>query len=159
MIERTVCGGLIERHDLCLVEVMGYVSKPGRACRILGLFSDAGIPLHYLTIGNDVSERCNLAFCVGRPHRERTDALLAKVKQAYAPRGMNVHEPVSILTLYGPHFYERIALASGVYDALCCDAIDTLSLGSSVNSISVVVATVDLERTKESLRKRFTWPE
>lgn len=156
---RTECGGLIARDDLCLVEVLAYRWQPGRSCRILGLFADAGIPLCYLTIGNGADGLRNLSLCVSRQHFDATAKLLEVIRADHQPRAVDMREPVTILTLYGPHFYERIALASEVYQALCRDGIDTLSLGSSVNSISVVVAEPDAPAAKASFRKRFIWPE
>lgn len=156
---RTECGGLIEKSDLCLVEVLAYRWQPGRSCRILGLFADAGIPLCYLTIGNGADGLRNLSLCVARERYDATNALLETIRTDHQPKALDIREPVTILTLYGPHFYERIALASEVYHALCRDGIDTLSLGSSVNSISVVVAEADAAVAKASFRKRFIWPE
>jgi aspartokinase len=156
---RTECGGLIERNDLCLVEVLAYRWQPGRSCRILGLFADAGISLCYLTIGNGADGLRNLSLCVARQHYDGTVKLLDEIRAVHQPKAIDVREPVAILTLYGPHFYERIALASEVYHALCRDGIDTLSLGSSVNSISAVVAEPDAPAAKASFRKSFSWPE
>ena len=52
MVEKIVCGGLMERGDLCLVEVLGFDWHQGKACGILGKFGQAKISLSYLSIGN-----------------------------------------------------------------------------------------------------------
>jgi aspartokinase len=153
------CGGLIERPDLCLVEILGYEWEPGRSCGILALFADADVPLNYLSISRCADGRRSLAVCVASAHRPSCRPLLERIEAEHSPRAVNVREDVLILTLYGPHFYERVALASEVYAALCTEAVDVHSVASSVNSISVVVDAAERPRTIRSLRSRFTWPE
>ena len=159
MSEKIPCGGLIERKGLSLIEIMGYRWQPGQSCGILGLYAEAEVPLGYLSIGHNSDGLRNMAFCIGVDAMHRTQDLLEKIRDTHLPVNVKITEPVTILTLYGPHFYERVALASEVYGSLCNDGIDALSLGSSVNSISLVVAEADVARTRRSFRHRFAWPE
>jgi len=46
------CGGLIVKHGVALIEVLGFEWAPGEACGILCEFGDAGIPLSYINISN-----------------------------------------------------------------------------------------------------------
>ena len=82
-----------------------------------------------------------------------------KSKGNSPPTIVAVNAPVTILTLYGPHFLERHTLASEVFSALCIHGIDARTVCSSVNSISVVINIPDRDRTVECLRQKFEWPE
>ena len=159
MNEMIPCGGLIERGGLSLIEVLGYRWQPGHSCGILGCYAEAGIALGYLSITHNADGLRNMAFCIAHQEMHRSQELLERIRVEHQPTNVRITEPVTILTLYGPHFYERVALASEVYGSLCADGIDALSLGSSVNSISIVVAENDAARTRMSFRHRFTWPE
>lgn len=159
MKEKIPCGGLIERRGLTLIEIMGYVWQPGHSCGILGYYAEAGIALGYLSIGHTADGLRNMAFCIATEAMDRSRELLERVQETHAPSAVRITDQVTILTLYGPHFYERVALASEVYGSLCSDGIDALSLGSSVNSISLVVTDGDVRRTRKSFARRFAWPE
>ena len=159
MNEKIQCGGLIERSTLCLVEVMGFDWRPGQACGILGKFGKAGIPLSYLSVGNGADGAKNMSFCLSTEELARDRHLIEEIKTEFKPDKLEVRAPVAILTLYGPHFLERHTLASQVFSALCIDGIDALTVCSSVNSISVVVNTLERDRTVQCLAEHFEWPE
>ena len=159
MNEKIQCGGLMERNDLCLVEVLGFDWRPGQACGILGKFGQAGISLSYISMKKRKNKDKNMSFCVRTEELADQRAIIEEIRQEFAPRKLEVRAPVAILTLYGPHFLDKPALASQVFSALCVDRIDAQTVCSSVNSISVVVDTLDRDRTIECLRGVFSWPE
>jgi aspartokinase len=159
MMGKIQCGGLMERRDLCLVEVLGFDWQPGQACGILGKFGQAEIPLSYLSIGNGADGHKNMSFCVDTASMAANRHLTEEIEREFSPRAVRVNAPVTILTLYGPHFLEKHTLASEVFSALCVDGIDALTVASSINSISVVIHIPDRDRTVECLKQRFEWPE
>jgi aspartokinase len=153
------CGGLMERGDLCLVEVMGFDWPPIQACGILAKFGALGISLSYLSVGNGASGDKNMSFCVKTEELAANRVIIDEIREEFSPKKVKVSAPVIILTLYGPHFSERHTLASEVFSALCAAGITSHTVCSSVNSISVVVDIPDRERTVGCLRERFDWPE
>jgi len=153
------CGGLMERGDVCLVEVLGFDWRPGQACGILGMFGQAEISLSYLSIGNGRDGDKNMSFCVNTARLAGSREILDEIEKQYQPTKVEVRGPMVILTLYGPHFLERTNLASEVFSALCVDGINAQTVCSSVNSISVVVDTLDRDRTVGCLKQKFSWPE
>ncbi len=159
MTERIQIGGLMERRDLCLVEVMGFEWQPGQTCGILGKFGQAQISLSYLSMGRDTAGRKNMSFCVHTEVMAGHRHLLDEIEAEFKPDLVRASAPVTILTLYGPHFLEKHNLAAEVFSALCVEGIDALTVCSSVNSISVVINIPDRDRTVVSLRRRFDWPE
>ncbi len=159
MNEKIKCGGLIERCDLCLVDIMGYMWRAGRSCRILAMFAEHKIPLCYLSIGKCADGSKQLALCVDMKVIGNCRPILDVVQAEFKPQSMELTEDVVILTVYGPHFYERVALASEVYAALCEAGVNAHSVGSSINSISLVINATDRDATIASLHSRFEWPE
>jgi aspartokinase len=159
MVEKIVCGGLMERGDLCLVEVLGFDWRPGKACGILGKFGQAKISLNFLSIGNGPGGDKNMSFCMSTSKLAEHRHLLDEIQDEYAPTKIEARAPMVILTLYGPHFLEKHNLASEVFSVLCVEGINFHTVCSSVNSISVVVDNLDRDRTVECLRHKFVWPE
>ncbi len=86
MMERIQCGGLMERGDLCLVEVLGFHWKPGQACGILGKFGQAEISLSYLTIGRDSAGEKNMSFCVSTALLAKNQQVLKEIEAEFNPQ-------------------------------------------------------------------------
>ena len=159
MTQKVACGGLIEKGDHCLVEVLGFQRVAGEPCAILGYFGEAGIPLAYLSVGNGADGLTNMSFCVRTSELAARRQLLDEVRENFQPQKVLATAPVVIMTLYGPHFLERTSLASQVFSALCADGINPQTVCSSVNSISVVVDTHDRDAAVVCLRRQFEWPD
>jgi len=159
MSERISCGGLMERSEMCLVEVLGFAWQPGETCGILRKFGGAGVSLFYLSISNGARGDRNMSFCVRTTDLAVHRLLLEEIEAEFKPRRIQANAPVVILTLYGPHFLERHNLAAEVFAALCAAEINVHTVGSSINSISVVVDLPDREQAIACLREKFEWPD
>ncbi len=159
MTAKVECGGLIEKGDHCLVEVLGFLRVAGEPCGILGHFGEAGISLAYLSVGNGADGLTNMSFCVATTDLAAHREVLDRVRAEFQPQKVSANAPMVILTLYGPHFLERKNLASQVFSALCADSIHPHTVCSSVSSISVVIDTHDRDAAVACLRERFEWPE
>lgn len=159
MTEMIKCGGLMERGGLCLVEVLGFAYEPGQARGILDCFGRKEIALSYLSIGRGPTGKKNMSFCVDTNSMARERKLLDDIRAEFKPEKVEACAPVTILTLYGPHFLEKHALASMVFDSLCFGEVDVHTVCSSVNSISIVVNTHDRDAAVDCLQKQFHWPK
>jgi aspartokinase len=153
------CGGLTRREDLVLVELRGFAPLAGHRRNVLKRFGDYAIPLCYLTVSWDAEDAENLCICLNRADLERAEPLLAMLSIEIAPRRVVTWHPVTILTVYGPHFLERYGLANEFIATLADHRLTVLSICSSVNSVSFVVHERDVENTVHALSERFAWPE
>ena len=153
------CGGLTRREDLVLVELRGFAPLAGHRRNVLKRFGDYAIPLCYLTVSWDAEDAENLCICLNRSDLERAEPLLAMLSNEIAPRRVVTWHPVTILTVYGPHFLERYGLANEFIATLADHRLTVLSICSSVNSVSFVVHARDVETTVHALAERFNWPE
>ncbi|RKZ19100.1 hypothetical protein DRQ50_02760 [bacterium] len=156
---RILCGGLLRRDQLAMIEFLGLDGEPGSACGILERFGEAGIPLAYVSLGNGPDGQRNVAFCVDRVDLVTSRPLLETVEKERRPVEVLIREPVTKLTLYGPHFQEKHGLAAGVFAALCERGVKSHGISMSVNSISFVVDSRLCEEAVACLRLRFEWPE
>ncbi len=157
--ERIRCGGLMERREVCLIEVLGFGRTAGQARGVLARFGQAGVSLNYLSIGHGAAGEKNMSFCVAMADEPRWRPLLDRVRTEFGPDRVEARQPAVILTLYGPHFLERHSLAAEVFAVVCGDGVDSHAVCSSVNSISLVIAAKDRDRAVASLRRRFDWPD
>lgn len=156
---RIECGGLLVRRNMIAVELMGVAWGTSEACGILTLFADAEVPLGFLQVSSAADGCKTMTLGVPGEQRDCCSRQVEKVRERYAPPEVTVLEPAAVLTLYGPHFGERVGLSQGVTEALCRAEVDVIALASSVNSISVLLHASDADRAREALRTRFHWPE
>lgn len=153
------CGGLLERTNLCMIEFLGIAGGSGQACGILARLGDEGIALAYVNIGNSAGGLRNLSFCVDRDDLDACRTLVESVQKEHAPELVLMQDPVTKLTLYGPHFQEKHALVSGLFSILCGHGVQAHGISMSVNSISFVVDSADREQSVACLRERFAWED
>lgn len=159
MSGKIACGGLTRRDQLCLVEFRGFPPLAGHRRNVLKRFGDYEIPLCYLVVGWDSDDAENLSFCLNRSDLDRAEPLLAMLSNELDPRRVVTWHPVTILTVYGPHFLERYGLANEFIATLADHKLTVLSISSSINSVSFVVHAHDAEATVHALSERFDWPE
>jgi len=156
---RILCGGLLRRDQLAMIDFLGLSGEPGRACSILERFGEAGIPLAYVSLVNGPGKQRNVTFCVDRMDLITSKPLVEGVEMRLTPMEVQVREPVVKFTLYGPHFQEKHALAASLFSALCTYGVKCHGISMSVNSISFVVDEAVSEAVVGCLRERFEWPE
>jgi len=156
---RIPCGGLLQRDGLIAVELLGVAWRGREACGVLARFAGAGIPLLFLQVGAAADGRKALTLGMAAAEHGRCVEVLASIRNDRTPPEIAVVEPAAVLTLYGPHFGERTGLSLGVAEALGGADVDVIALGSSVNSISLLLHAADVVRAREALRGRFRWPE
>ena len=159
MSDKTPCGGLLERDEVCLVRILGTDWKAGQVEDILQQFADQDITLPYLIIEHGSDEDRNMSLCVKREDLDRTTALLTEIRQTLGPSKVVSLDSVVILTLYGPHFMDKPALASRALSGLFQAGIKPHSLTTSINSISLVISPMDHAVAVASLGELFEWPD
>ena len=81
--DRIVIGGMMERGDVCLVEVLGFDWRPGQACGILGKFGRADISLSYLSIGNGPEGDKNMSFCVNTARLAESRGIITEIESEF----------------------------------------------------------------------------
>jgi|AMFO01.1.fsa_nt_gi Aspartokinases len=159
MDDRIPCGGLLEKARQCLVKVHGFAWRPGESCGVLSLFGAGAIPLSFLNIGTGDDDLLSMTLCFGADRLPQARPLVGRIEALFRPRSVTVVEDVTILTVYGPHFGEKHALASEAFSALCRESVRVLAVCSSINSISIVVTGDEAAPARRSLAARFAWPE
>jgi aspartokinase len=156
---RILCGGLLRRDNLAMLEFLGLGGELGDACSILQRFGDDGIPLAYVSVVNGPDGQRNVMFCIDRVDLVTSRPLVEGVEADLSPREVLLREPVVKFTLYGPHFQEKHALAASLFAALCGRGVKCHGISMSVNSISFIVDESVSAAAVGCLRERFEWPE
>lgn len=159
MNDRIECGGLTRRSDLCLIELRGFPQLAGHRTHVLEQFGMFRIPICYLVVSWDADDSENLSICLSLADLARAEPLLAAASTQLNPRRVVTTQPVSILTVYGPHFMERTGLANEFIAALADNRLDVLSICSSISSVSFVVRGEQEHDVVRALSQRFEWPE
>ena len=144
----------IKGVQLITVEGRGMLGVPGVAARIFSAVATTGATVPLIT---EASSEQSLCFAVPV---EMTDCVIDVLERSLADeiQRRNIDrvwasEEVVIVTAVCPHMRHKLGVAGKVFSALAAHEVNVLAIahGSSEVSISMVVATDDLEITIQAL--------
>ena len=150
-------GGLVEQRGLALYSVLSLPDRPGTVAKILKIFSERNINLHYITEGSSRDGTAILSFCVECDDKDHVDEVLRN-NLAQCEFQVKKKEYVGIVGIYGPHFREKPDIAAKFCSTLGDADINILGISSSISTISCVIAVQDFETAKEAILKEFELP-
>ena len=151
-------GGIIQSKQLALVGVMSAPDQPGSAGQILGALGKEGINIEFIVQSVDLSGRGNLAFCIDREDLEETLKILNHVQPEVGYEKVNHHSPVGIISIFGPHFREKPAIAGTMFTTLGDSGINILAISTSISTLSCVIEEALLAEAVKAISEAFELP-
>ncbi len=150
-------GGMVEQSGLTLYSILSLPDKPGTVARILKVFSEHKVNLHYITEGSSQDGTAILSFCVDQDGDAQIDEVLRQVVQRTDIQ-IKKQEFVGIIGIYGPHFREKPSIAATLFGALGKVEINILSISSSISTISCVINLRDFDKARDTILQEFELP-
>ena len=132
-------GGIIQNLDLAQVGVLSAPDQPGVAGKVLGALGKEGINVQLIVHSLDLSGRGNIAFCIDRKDLNQTLRVLDRIQGEGSYEKVTHHAPVGILSIFGPHFREKPAIAGTMFAALGDLGINILAISTSISTLSCVI--------------------
>jgi aspartokinase len=151
-------GGILENQDLILYKMTALKDKPGVAGRALKLFSENCINLEYITESSFVDGAAVMAVCIKAHNEEKVDQLLEKNREIRDALNIIKQHDVCMLGIYGPHFREKVGIASLFFSILGEANINILGISTSVSSVCCLVKANHIFAAKEAILKKFELP-
>jgi aspartokinase len=151
-------GGILENHDLTLYKMTTLKDEPGVAGQTLKLFSDNRINLEYITESSSINGAAVMAICVKSVNEERVDHLLEKNRTVRDSLNIIKQHDVCLVGIYGPHFREKIGIASQFFSILGEAGINILGISTSISSVCCIIKAKNASAAKEAILKRFMLP-
>jgi aspartokinase len=151
-------GGILENQDLILYKMTALKDQPGVAGKTLKLFSDNCINLEYITESSSVNGAAVMAICIKAHNEDQVDRLLEKNRDVRDALNIIKQHDVCLLGIYGPHFREKIGIASLFFSILGDAKINILGISTSVSSVCCLVKAKQAFAAKEAILEQFELP-
>jgi aspartate kinase len=151
-------GGIIQNQDLAQVGVLSAPDHPGVAGKILGTLGSEGINIQFIVHSVDLTGRGNIVFCIDRKDLERTLRILDRIQSEGSYEKVTHHTPVGIISIFGPHFREKPAIAGTMFAALGDMGINILAISTSISTLSCVIDEALLPDAVKAICEAFELP-
>jgi aspartokinase len=151
-------GGILENEDLILYKMTALRDEPGVAGKTLKLFSENSINLEYITESSTMNGAAVMAICVKTKNEDKVDHLLEKNHNIRDTLNIVKQYDVCLLGVYGPHFREKIGIASQFFSLLGESNINILGISTSVSSVCCLVKDKHASAAKEAILQEFELP-
>jgi aspartokinase len=151
-------GGIIQNLDLAHVGVLSAPDHPGVAGKIMGALGSEGINIQFIVHSVDLTGRGNIVFCVERRDLHRTLQILERTQPEGSYEKVTHHAPVAIISIFGPHFREKPAIAGTMFAALGDMGINIMAISTSISTLSCVIDEALLPDAVKAICETFELP-
>ena len=126
--------------------------------KILGFFGAKHIPVEFISESQSTKSLSSLTLAVKQNFYTPAQEIVKDKAQSIAQK-IELKCNLTILTIYGPHFAEKSAIASQFFSALGSKNINIHGISTSVNSITCIIHSLDVMNARSILHNTFDFPE
>lgn len=156
--KKTKIGGIMRSTNLAMIGVMSAPDRPGVAGALLDCLGRNNINVQFIVQCIDLNKCDDVVLCVSEDDLDEALTLLAGVKEEIEAKGL-VHGPnVGIVSIFGPDFRHRPAIAGTMFLALASVGINILAISTSISTVSCVIEAHRLADAVEILDQTFELP-
>ncbi len=150
MTGKIAVGGITRKDDLVLVRILGARSGHGLAGTSLSSLGLAGINIIVVTSFVDGEGLNNICFAIGERDLDQALGLLQSGQEEIQAREIDYQRGCSAISIYGPHFSERPAIAGTIFRATAEGDIPVHMISTSFSTVSFLT---DADRADEAVAK------
>ena len=151
-------GGIIQNRRLAKIGMMSIPDCPGVAGAICDALSASGVNIPFIVHTIDLNDLDNIVICVAREDLPTALEALTTVKDAIGAKEVVHDKEVGIISIFGPHFGERLGVAGIVFSALSSVGINILTISTSISSLSCIVDVNDMDGAIQALAEVLELP-
>ena len=156
--EKIAVGGMIQTKDLVLIRVLGAARGPAVAGKTLSKLGRRGINIVCVVSFVDASGRENIAFTISKDDLDQALGLLQTIKEEIQAETIEYQRNCCVISVYGPHFSERPAIAGNMFAATAEEGIDIHLISTSISTISCVIDEAQMQKAVAKLQQTFLVP-
>lgn len=157
-MSKVAIGGMLETRGLVLVKILGVRRGPGVAGSALSVLGKHGINVLCVVSSADAGGRENLTIAVEKDDLDQALGLLQAVAESIEADRIECVKGVALLSVYGPHFSERPAIAGLMFEAMAEAGIDIHAISTSVSTVSCIVDEEAMEGARTQVGQTFLVP-
>jgi aspartate kinase len=158
MAGKVKAGGIIRNEGLAKIGVMSAPDRCGLACDVLRAIGRQGINVEFIVQCIDMANNSHIVLCV---HQDDLTAALACLEPMQPAVGAKeiTHDPnVALISVFGPDFRERPAIAAAVFEAMAMAGINIQAISTSISTVSCLIDGATVDDAIVALRKHFDLP-
>ncbi len=138
MTGKIAVGGITRTDNLVLIRILGASAKYSLSGRALTALGNKGINVTCVTAFLDKDGLNNICFAVGIDDLDQTLGILQSLEDHIQARNIEYERRCSAVSIYGPHFAERPAIAGRVFDTMGDADVEILMISTSFATVSFV---------------------
>jgi aspartate kinase len=155
---KTKIGGIMKSPYLSEVSVLGIPSRPGTAAAILGALGEEGINVQFVVQCLDADAQDHVVFCVSQDDLDEALEIVNAIKDHVEASSVTYNRSVATISIFGPDFRERPAIAGTMFRALASRGINILAISTSISTVSCVIDAEHLSEAVTSVSETFDLP-
>lgn len=158
MTGKMAVGGITRIDDLVLVRILGAKRGHGMAGQALSSLGLNGINIICVTSFVDREDLNNIGFAIKEEDLDQALGILQSLKDDLEARGVEYQRHCSSISIYGPHFSERPAIAGTVFEATGTAGVEIHMIATSFSTVSFLTNEKDADDAVAQLQECFLVP-
>jgi aspartate kinase len=151
-------GGIIRNERLVKIGIMSAPDRCGLASEVLHALADKGINTQFIVQCTDLANYSHIVLCVSDEESDAALAALEPVRSTVQPQQIVHQHNVALVSVFGPDFRERPAIAASVFAAMACAGINIMAISTSISTVSCLIDGDRVEDAIIALREHFDLP-
>lgn len=157
-MDKIKIGGIIQNKNLAQISMLNLPNQPEVAGQIFSLLGQEGINVQFIVQAIEAGEKAHIIFCIDQKDLEKALDIFKKKPFGGAPQKIIPYHPVAIVSVFGPHFREKPAIAGRMFSALSAAGINILAISTSISTLSCVIPESLLSLAVQVLSETFELP-
>jgi aspartate kinase len=157
-VPKITAGGIIRNQHLAKIGVMSAPDRPGLAAAVLRALGQHGINVEFIVQCVDLKDCSHVVLCVADENMDAAVTALTPVGDEVGAGAVISQHGVALISVFGPDFRERPAVAAGVFEALASAGINILAISTSISTVSCLLDGARVDDAVLALREYFELP-
>lgn len=158
MTGKIAVGGITKKDGLVLVRILGAKAGHGLAGLALSELGLHHINLTCVTSFVDREGLNNICIAIGKDDLDQTLGILQSLQDRIQARSIEYQRRCSAISIYGPHFSERPAIAGTVFAATAEASVQIHMISTSFSTVSFLTDEDQAAVAVAKLRENFLVP-
>lgn len=158
MTGKIAVGGITRTDGLVLIRILGARVACGLAGRVLSALGLKGINLSCVSSFLDREGCNNLGFAIGAADLDQTLGILQSLQDELQSQSIEVQRRCASISIYGPHFSERPAIAGTVFQSTGDAGVEIHMIATSFSTVSFLTNEEQAALAVEKLQEHFLVP-
>ncbi len=158
MTGKIAVGGITKVDDLVMVKILGAGAGQGLAGRALSGLGLKGINISCVTSFTDREGLNNISFTIGAADLDQTLGILQSMQDELEIGKIDYTRRCAAISIYGPHFSERPAIAGTVFETISEAGVEILLIATSFSTVTFLTNEDQADLAIERLNENFLVP-